>query len=93
LQWIISGLDELNEQIAAAEDAALGKAVADSDSYPAFDPSLISGTPVEAPESTESPPLEPARMAEEAMRRAESERDLSSQRQRDEEQGDAQRSR
>lgn len=32
-------------------------------------------------------------MAEEAMRRAESERDLSSKRQKDEEEGDAQRSR
>ena len=97
LQWIVSGLDELNDQIRDGEEAALAKAIADPDAYPPFDPSLASSSPIkgesrdDAPE-VESPPLEPAKMAEEAMRRAESERDLASK-VKHEDEGETQRSR
>lgn len=84
LQWIVSGLDELNEQIAQAEEAALQKALSDPEQYPSYQSELLlsaidskAGTST-ATDMSESPPMEPAKMAEEAMRRAESERDFMS---------------
>lgn len=90
----------MNEQIASAEEAALSRALSDPEAHPSYQTELLSADDVDPSATGEgaadprSPPLEPAKMAEEAMRRAESERDLGSKRDgKGDDDGEAQRSR
>lgn len=77
LHWVVSGLDELDEQSRKAEQACLATARQDEAQYPTYRPS----SPLETKQELYNAPLDPAKVADEnlavAEGRKEEETDLS----------------
>lgn len=63
LHWVVSGLDELDEQSRQAERTCLAKARGETDTYPIFGGSTSSESGAE----TSVEPLEPAKVAEDNL--------------------------
>ncbi|KAK6910784.1 hypothetical protein I203_104816 [Kwoniella mangroviensis CBS 8507] len=59
LNWVVAGLDELNQQAEEADEKCLEVALTSPDLYPSYKPSLINNLPVPG-NGPDSPPLEPS---------------------------------
>jgi hypothetical protein len=65
LQWVISGLDELDQEAALADSISFDYAVTSPDFYPSYRGSETLATPPTVPgPGPDSPPLEPAKIVE-----------------------------
>ena len=64
LQWVVSGLDELDQQAAQADSDSIDHIMVSPELYPSYQVKLLS-IPGPGPGS---PPLEPAKLAEEDLR-------------------------
>lgn len=58
LQWVVSGLDELDQHASEADTASFEHAMSSPELYPSYQPLAVPGP------GPNSPPLEPAKLGE-----------------------------
>jgi SIT4-associating protein SAP185/190 len=63
LQWVVAGLDELDQEAEKSDTASLQHAISSPHLFPSFQLTPMSRAPAPGPGS---PPLEPAKMADES---------------------------